>query len=278
MNQSKLSFTTMGTPDWDASREIRAASSYGYSGIDLRISDFKGELSLSSSNREIQEIKTLLDSENIQLAGLLCYNTVGGKEEKSWEKMKYSILKHVEIALKLDSPSIRIFGGNPRGELPFSQYTKRLAETITSVLDVTKGEIHLLIQNHRGSYTAEEAVNLIKMVNNPYFKLVFSPDHSVMMGENLHTIYKLVKPFTYQLYIADVVPVDRNEKGKYQNRDYIGILPGKGIVPIKEAYEAIGGEKFQGFVSFKWEKIWQENLEEPEVALPYFIRFWKKIT
>ncbi len=264
----------MGTPEWTAREAIEAASKYGYTGIDLRISNFKGELNLSSSEREILEIKDILTSENVQLAGLLCYNEVGGATEKSWQKMKDSILKHLEIGLKLNSPSIRIFGGNPHKELPFEDYTKRLAETIATVLEITGNGIYILIQNHGGSYTAQEAISLIKMVDNKRFRLVFSPDHSVMMKENLKEVYTIAKPLTYQIYVSDVIPA-RDEKNK---RDYTAVLPGRGIVPIKEAYKAMGGKEFKGFISFKWEKIWQENLEEPEVALPYFIEYWEKIT
>ncbi len=276
MSQTKLSFTTMGTPDWDAKEAIRAAIRYGYQGIDLRISDFKGELRLSSSNREISQIREMLSAENIQLAGLLCYNEVGGRDKESWEKMKISILKHLEIALKLNSPSIRIFGGNPHKDMPFSEYVKHFADTINSILESVEDDIYILIQNHRGSFTATEAVNLINQTNNPRFRLVFSPDHSLMMGEHLPDVYKLIKPLTYQLYIADVKPADTTQTNK--ERDYIAILPGRGIVPIRETYDAMGGKSFTGFVSFKWEKIWQEYLEGPEIALPYFIRYWNRIT
>lgn len=42
---TKLSFTTMGTLEWDAEKAIKAAAEYAYDGIDLRASDHKGEQS-----------------------------------------------------------------------------------------------------------------------------------------------------------------------------------------------------------------------------------------
>lgn len=267
---TKLSFTTMATPDWDVRTAIQAAAKYGYDGIDLRVSDHKGELTIESSEAEICEVRNILDSENIQLAGLLCYNKVGDSEEDSWLEMKESLIRHMELARKVGSPAIRMFGGNPHKDVPAAEFIRRSAESIAAALDGFPENIDIVLQNHGGSYTALEGVELINEVNNPRFGLVFSPDHCMMMGEDMDEVYRQVPEVSKQLYLSDVIPSEE------EGRDYVGILPGKGIVPFKKAYEAIGGKDFTGFVSFKWEKIWQDQLEEPEVALPYFIDFWKK--
>lgn len=269
---SKLSFTTMGTPDWDAARAIKAAAEYGYDGIDLRISDHKGELKIDSSAEEICEIRRILDGENIELAGLLCYNKVGSNEAVSWHEMQESLVQHMELGCKMGSPVIRMFGGNPHKDVPTDEFIKRSAETIASALDNFKEHIDIVLQNHGGSYTALEGVELIRKVGNPRFGLVFSPDHCMIMGENMEDVYRQVPAVSKQFYLADVIPAESGD------RKFVSILPGKGIVPFKDAYAAIGGENFSGFVSFKWEKIWQDQLEEPEVALPYFMEFWRKFT
>ena len=52
-------------------------------------------------------------------------------------------------------------------------------------------------------------------------------------------------------------------------------LPGKGCVPIQEVYNAFGGDRFDGWFTFKWEKIWHNELEEPETVLPHFMEYIK---
>jgi len=273
VNKQYLSFTTMATPDLSAREAVEAASRYGYNGIDLRISDYKGEIQIESKDSDIREIREVLNTENIQLAGVLCYNKVGGEDDASWQEMEESIIRHIELGIKLGSPSIRIFGGDPHTKIPFEDYVKYSSDVIGSVLEKVEENIEIVIQNHGNSYGALECIELIKKVNNPRFGLVFSPDHSLMMGENLKKVFSAVKPYTKQLYVSDVIlSAEKNKE-----RDYRGILPGKGLVALEEACHAIGGDDFEGFVSFKWEKIWQENLEEPEIALPWFIDYWRKI-
>lgn len=269
---TKLSFTTMGTPELDAEQAIKAAREYGYDGIDLRVSDHKGELTIDSSDAELCEIRNILDGEGIQLAGLLCYNEVGNEDENSWDAMQESLVRHLELGKKIGSPNIRMFGGNPHKDVPADEFIQRSADSIAAALVAFPEDINIVLQNHGGSYTALEGVDLIQRVDNPRFGLVFSPDHCMMMGEDMNEVYQQVPSVSKQLYLSDVIPNEETE-----GRSFFGILPGKGIVPFKDAYQAIGGKEFPGFVSFKWEKIWQDQLEEPEVALPYFIKFWESL-
>src|SRR6185312_3041017 len=50
---------------------------------------------------------------------------------------------------------------------------------------------------------------------------------------------------------------------------------GEGEFPFGRMFAALAGIKFDGFVSFEWEKLWHPELASPEVALPNFIQWWK---
>jgi glucosamine-6-phosphate deaminase len=49
------------------------------------------------------------------------------------------------------------------------------------------------------------------------------------------------------------------------------VLPGEGEFPAARAIEALRGIGYRGWLSFEWEKKWQPEIEEPEVALPRFV-------
>jgi sugar phosphate isomerase/epimerase len=55
------------------------------------------------------------------------------------------------------------------------------------------------------------------------------------------------------------------------------MLAGRGCVPFAEAVAAIEMLKFDGYVSFEWEKYWRPEIEEPEVALPDFVSAIRKL-
>lgn len=270
----KLSFTTMGTPKQDARGAVAFAKEFGYNGVDLRVSDNKGEVHPDAIPGDLKAVKSIFDSEGIELAGLLCYNRVGNAERSSWQAMTDDLAKHMDIGLQLGSPAIRMFGGNPYGEVPTGDFIKRTADSINRALEMVDAPLGIVLQNHGGSYTAADGMVLCDTVRSNRYGLTFSPDHCVIMKEDIDGIFARVKPYARQLYVSDI----SYDVPEGFNRKHTGCLPGKGVVPIKEAYNALGGPAFEGFVSFKWEKIWQDHLEEPEVALPHFIKYWRELT
>jgi len=264
----KLSFTTMATPKLDGAEAIKTAAKYGYNGVDLRVSDVMGELSLNSTLQEINELKNIFSMEGIEPSGLLCYNEAGTDEPSSWKGMTESILKNIEIAYALGSPTIRIFGGNPYQYKNHGDHISRTADSIAEALRKSSNNITVLMQNHQGGYSAADVINLAAIVNDRRFGLAFSPDHCVIMGENLRELYDSVKPVTSQIYFSDL----------YRKGDQFDCaMPGKGCVPLEETYTAMCAGGFDGWLTFKWEKIWRPELEEPEAALPYFIDYIDKL-
>jgi sugar phosphate isomerase/epimerase len=264
----KLSFTTMSTPGLGVLKSAKLAAQYGYDGIDLRISDYLGELNLKSSLKEINEVKNQISSEGIQLSGLLCYNKSGGVVDALWKDMQEDLKRHLELANILGSPSIRIFAGNPLEFENRNVFIEKTSEVIFDVLDYEKSEIKILLQNHLNGFTVKQGIQLAELIKNPNFGLVFSPDHCVLQNEEPEKYKEALKKYSKQLYMADL---------KVVGSEYICVLPGNGMVQLKEAFQALGGEAFEGWVTFKWEKIWHNELEEADLALPFFIEYFKRV-
>lgn len=257
----KLSYTTMATPGMSVSDEVDLARRFGYNGIDLRVSDHLGELKLNSPSHEIKEIKVILQSAGISLAGLFCYNRCAGADKSSWVEMKESILRHLELAAIIGSPSIRIFAGDPLKHAAPEDFIKKTAEIIAEALGTDRTDISVLLQNHLNGFSAAQGVTMAELIGNNRFGLAFSPDHCVLMGEKPEQIAEMLKKHTKQLYAADLTVNGDGHKST---------LPGKGTVDLKKAFDLIGGLPFGGWITFKWEKIWNPELETAEIALPHF--------
>jgi sugar phosphate isomerase/epimerase len=266
----KISFTTMATPDLDGVEAIKLAKKFGYGGVDLRVSDKKGELTERSTDSEIRQLKNTFDSEGIQPSGLFCYNLKAGYDNVTWQNMIDSILRHMEIAYKLGSPSIRIFAGDPRDFDNQEDYIKRTAEAINKALYKHDSGIIILVQNHRGGFTAMHSYKAITIADNPRFKLAFSPDHCLLESEDMTEVYSKVKEIAGQLYVSDMMKPAGSDK-------YQTVFPGEGAVDIEAAYKAIGGKNFEGWVTLKWEKLWHPELEDAMTVLPRFVEYFKRI-
>lgn len=274
---NKFSFTTMGTPELNGAEAIKLARKLGFEGVDLRVSDVKGELTLTSTDAEIAELKKVFADEGILAAGLLCY----GKRkipinDAFWPIFEETLYREVQIGALLGSPSIRMFGGDISNYRSEAEYNERMASGIEKAL---KGfpQMNIVLQHHCNSYSFKQGVTLVDYLKDDRFGLVFSPDHCYLMQENYDDVLKLAKKYSKQIYISDIV---LDKSGKVNERNYLSgqpILPGMGDIKIKAALQSLGGKKFEGWITFKWEKIWHDELEEPEIALPHFLKYIKNL-
>jgi len=74
-------------------------------------------------------------------------------------------------------------------------------------------------------------------------------------------VYNKLKKYIYHVYV---------KYAKWINRKEQYTLLGSGEGPVKEAIQLLVKEKFMGFCSFEWEKMWHPEIEEPEIALAHY--------
>ena len=105
----------MATPEQDVVDSVKMAKSFGFDGIDLRMSDYKGEIAEFPKYRDLKELAKLLDSEGVKLVSIFTYNKKGNDEEpKSWAIMEEQLYRFIEVATKLGNPALRIMAGDPQ--------------------------------------------------------------------------------------------------------------------------------------------------------------------
>ncbi len=266
---ARLSFTTMGTPEKDGFEAIAAAVEYGYAGVDMRVHHVKGEIQVDSPDSHIADLRKACEDNNIAVPSLLCYNKTGNAEDKkSWQAMYDDICHHMEIAQKLGAEGMRIFGGPIDKYGDEQAYIQESAKVLQQVLDGDDSDVRIVLQNHMGSYTFAQGVQLTQSTSRDRFGMCFSPDHCKLMKEDWDYAMSQAKEHSLQMYCSDV---QWNDDGSHQ-----GALPGEGGVDLAAAFKVLGGTDFDGWVSFKWEKIWQDQLVEPEIALPHFIKYYNE--
>lgn len=269
---SKLSYTTMASPDWDGQTAIKKAREYGFQGVDLRISDHLGELKVTSTNAEINELKKVFQEEGIIPSSLLAYNEPANADPASWGKFKASVLKNLEIGTELGTKLVRIFIGNPDLAGDHEAFIQRSAEVLADVLQADASPTSLIIQNHTGGVGIHDILDIMNLVKSPRLHMVLCPANAACMQERFDDVLSKIKGNLPQLYIADL-------KHGAQFKDGHGtVLPGQGDIDFRGIYAGLGGRQFNGWMSFKWEKIWSPELPGPEIALPHFIQYIKRLT
>lgn len=259
----KLSFWTLGTPDWTNDAVVDAAKRFGFQGVDLRCAPGRN-ISLMSPDDEIERLKDLFAGSGIDIASLLAYNERGNADGVDWPAVTADLIAHVELANRVGTTSMRVNGGAPARGGSWDPYLEGLARALSDALGQTEG-VTMNMQNHPGSLNAAQVVQLAEMVGSERFGAGFSPDHCIDMAEDPLAAVKAVAPWVRHLHLADR---ERPADGRLK-----ACLPGTGFVPNREVLGVLAGRGYDGWVSFKWEKPTYPDLPEAEVALPHFISF-----
>ncbi|MEO8855011.1 MAG: sugar phosphate isomerase/epimerase, partial [Ginsengibacter sp.] len=85
--------------------------------------------------------------------------------------------------------------------------------------------------------------------------------------EPVAQVYTRLKKYIHHTHIKDLV--FNNGKEEY-------VLLGKGTTPIFEAIDILAKDRFKGYFSFEWEKLWHPEIAAPEVALANYPKAMKE--
>jgi len=267
-DQALISFCTMACPGLGAAKAADLALKWKFNGLDLRASDYLGELPAQPSPGQITEVRRELEDRGLIISGLLCYNPALDLSDPS--PFKEALKFYRDVSAELGTRSFRIFGGDPGQEE--ENYLQKFAEILNEVLDSWPENLQMRLQHHQGSLSWKQALKLNKLVKNPNFAPVFSPDHCFLMSENLNTALEEALNTVSQIYISDLGP------GAFpEERQWDAVLPGTGQVPLEAILRRFHNASFTGTYTFKWEKIWQNRIPEANEALEHFQTWFKSI-
>lgn len=257
----KLSFTTMATPDLNGEQAIQLAARLGFDGVDLRVSADRGELCLNTTLKEVRHLKKVAMEEQVALPCLLCYNPT--ELRTGWERNRFTALitDYLNLAGEIGAQSIRILPGQGNEE----QLTV-LADLIGQVAVEVAGTARILVQNHSKGWSFADTVHLIKTINLPRVRWFSSPEHGLLSGEEVEMQLCSNLDLIGGVFVADLIKT---------NGCFHDTLPGRGIVPWNDYLGLLRNFHYQHWISFKWEKVWREDLADADAALPAFLAFMK---
>ncbi len=263
--ERRLAFTTMGTPDLDHAGAIALARALGFQGVDLRCADFLGEVAPGSDAAHLERVAREFERAGLSIPGLLCYHQIRADAEDWREAYTEHVARHLAIGAALGADAIRVWGVRPAEGQASEALVPDTADAIGRALARDASGVGVVMQNHLGFGTARDAVAIARRLDSPRFGLVYSPDHTVLFEPDTdEALLAEIRRWTREVYIADLVREGDGHRWVY---------PGEGDVPLRETVAALDAAGFRGFYTFKWEKIWNRELPEPEEAFPRFTAF-----
>ena len=258
----RLSFSTLGCPDWDFQKITDFAAANGYTGIEIR--GILRELDLTKCKEfSVQNISATIKrmkEKGLRFVDLGSSANMHISDAVERKKNLDEARRFIDLAQQINCPYIRVYPNNfPKDQdrnLTMDLIIKGLQESG----DYAKGKnVKVLMETHGDMVKSEDLEKVMQSVSHPNVGLVWDVSNMwTITKEPPAEVYKKLKKYIHHTHIKDAKLVDGKPQYKFL---------GQGEVPIFEAIDILVKGGYKGYYSFEWEKLWHPELEGPETAL-----------
>ena len=259
----KLSFSTLGCPDWSFDKIIDFARDNQYSGIEVRGILHQMDLPLVPEFSNSETIATTMKKMNdrglkfVDLGSSCALHFPKGEERtKNLGEGK----RFIDLAAKLNCPYIRVFPN----QIPKDRDRQETLNLIIAGLKelgayASNSHVTVLLESHGELIYKKDLLFVMEGAASPHVGLVWDVCNMwIVTRESPEEVYASLKPYIRHTHIKDLKI--ENGKEKY-------VLLGTGIVPIFQAIDLLYKNNYPGYYSFEWEKLWHPEILDPQIAL-----------
>jgi sugar phosphate isomerase/epimerase len=267
----KASFSTLACPNWSLAEVLRAASAYGYDGVELRVISRQLDLwdlpefkpnSVAATRSAIADHGLVIAS----VGSSACFHSSDAKERSRNLDLA---MRMAEVAAGIGSPSIRVFGDHIQPGSDRKQTAAWIADSLLQLAGRLKSSgVEVWIETHRDFASASDVNEIFEHLNDvPEIGIIWDPANAFDQSGEEPFIPEQLSQRIRHAHLKDLVH-DLQGRTSY-------VLTGEGEFPVNTMLASLDAINFDGFVSFEWEKHWHPELDSPEIALPHFIHWWK---
>lgn len=265
----KLSFSTLGCPDWSFDTIIRRAKEYGFDAIGIR--GIMGEMDLTKipelgEERRDDTLRQLADA-GLAISMMLTSVKLSSPDPDERRGNIEDGKANVDLTQAVGCSMIRVYGGRIADGVKRSDADRWVAEGMKELADYGgKHGVYIAIETH-DDYTDTRIVReVIEKADNEFARVLWDVHHPYRTeGQSMRECWDNIGTYTVDTHFKDSYPTDEDESGfKY------GLL-GEGDVPILEAMQLLSDGGYDGYYTLEWEKKWKPYLPAPEVGFPQYV-------
>ena len=265
----KISFSTLSCPKWSWTKVIDEASRMGYDGIEVR--GIQDELYLPNLKPFMPENldNTLKDLKERDLK-ICCLGTscIFHDDNRFDTSLKEGIAT-IDLAKDMGVPFIRVFGDEIPDIEKKDETVKQVAKGIEQLGRYAENKGVMVLQETHGDFSnSDYLLEVLEKTSSPAIGVIW--DIANPFGGNKESIYDTYRKLSKYIKHTHIKDINVSGKG-IQIR-----IPGKGDIPIEDVVSLLKQKGYEGWLSFEWEKRWHPDIENPEIALPYYIKYIKK--
>lgn len=267
-----LAFSTIGCPDWTFRQIVDFAILHDYKGIEMRGLHHELDLTKCKEFSGPQNIKTtlsLMKEKGLKFTDLGSSAKMHFPDGAEREKNLTEARKFIDLAAKLNCPYVRVFPN----EFPKNQDRNKTMDIVSEALLLLgnyakERNVTVVMETHGGFSRSQDIEKVMQSAAHPNVGLVWDISNMwTVTKEPPEEVYKRLSKYIRHTHIKDAKLI--GNKVQY-------VFLGQGDVPIFEAIDILSKNRYKGYYSFEWEKLWHSELAEPEIALADYSRAMKQ--
>jgi len=262
----KISFMTLGCPDWDLDTICRRGREYGFDGVDFR--GYLDEIDITKLplfTTQAAATKKQLNDAGLEVSGISSSIDVCDIDLRQANLNEAK--RTIDVSRRLGSKNVRMFGGGKLEGSSHAELAKVGLDCVREILALDgASELHWLFETHDNWIKAADCALLLNKIDNPAFGALWDMGHTARVGgETPEQSYAAIGPRIGYTHVKDAV--------KDADGEWHYVLPGEGQLPLAEAIRLLHQHGYDGWLLFEQEKRWIPSLTEPEVSFPAFAKW-----
>ena len=272
----KISFMTLGCPNWDLDTICARGQEYGFDGVDFR--GYLDEIDITKlplfTSQAAQTKRQLADS-GLSVSGISTSLRVCDPEALATNLEEAR--RTIEVAKKFDTVNIRMFGGGDLKKYSHQELAKFGCDCVEQILELNGArDLKWLFETHDNWVQAEHCKLLLDHIPDSAFGALWDMGHTWRVGRE--------KPADSFAAVGSRVAYAHVKDARYEpdsplamNDGWYYIAPGTGDLPLVESLNLLKENGYDGWLLFEHEKRWHPNLPEPEEIFPQFVKWVKPL-
>ena len=263
----KFSFTNLGCPDWNLEQIAGFAAEHGYDGVELRSHSDNPYLFPNPPLNHRAYIKELFKKHNLEISCISAYSRFADSDAQKLEENKQILINDIILARDIGAPVVRSFLGENK-ELTNEQIIDYAAPYLNYCADFADLlGVKVGFETHDAWCSGELMRLAFDKISSKGAAVIWDAANNHEKGETIKGFFDAVGERCAHVHLKDLY----KENGKSKL-----CLTGEGEVDIKGCLSILKKAGYTGYITFEWEKRWHPDIEEPETALPHFIKFVKE--
>ena len=261
----KISFSTLGCPNWTWGEITSAAKDLGYNGIELRglgTDIFIPQVKIfDDKNRDLTY--EALKQEGLEISCVSSDTRLNDTASDS------SVVEdEIRLSSAVGSKYVRILGDydTQPGKVDMLFLKKRI-EKLAGYAE--ENGVTLLLETNGVFAESKVMKAFVEDISSSALKVLWDINHPVRyFNESVDTTWENIGEHVRHFHVKDSVV--ENGKISYKMLDY-------GTLPIREAFAKLKNSGYDGYYSLEWVKRWNNDLEDAGIVFSHYAYMARKI-